>query len=295
MQTTKKRQNGLLTIELFIFALVLIACSAGQTTPDINTVTTLPALTPTLTVTKAAISTTSLLTTPVTTSPSQPTATLTLFSPTPFPIGYPALPADYSLRWLKGTPCSVPCWEGITPGVTSLQDAIQLLKQNPLVRTISILTETIDGESYVLWDWINAEPGGQAYYDPKSSNKIIDNVRPNYVKKLLKLSDVIQAFGEPEYVIATYSRGAETTAHFYELYFSYVSKGFSLESSTDGGTSMPLLSSEIYVGQPGFYVPTKDFTQLKARGVIAWQGFKDFNFYCRNPDHPEQLCAEPKK
>ncbi len=295
MQTTKKRQNGLLIIELLVLALFLTACSSTSPTPATNASTNSTALALPTTATKSATSVFSSITTVVTTSPPLPTATLNLFSATPFPIGYPTMPVDYSSRWLKGVPCGVPCWEGITPGVTPLEDAIQLLKQNSLVRTISIFTKTLNGESYVLWDWINANPGGQAYYDPKSSNKVINSIRPNYATELLTLSDVIEAFGEPEYIIATYSRGAETTAHFYDLYFSYVTKGFSLEASTNGRTYTPSLNPGMYVEQPSFFVPTKNLAQIKAKGAIAWQGFKDFSFYCRDPDHPDQLCTEPKK
>ncbi|HSQ18189.1 MAG TPA: hypothetical protein VLM83_10855, partial [Anaerolineales bacterium] len=39
-------------------------------------------------------------------------------------------------RWISGTPCAPPCWEGITPGQTSADEAIEILISNPMITNV---------------------------------------------------------------------------------------------------------------------------------------------------------------
>ena len=201
-----------------------------------------------------------------------------------------SLSNDWQIRWLQGVPCSPPCWEGITPGATTAQQAISILKKNVLFEPSSIITRELKSSSYVVWYLMNGKEGGEAYYGSKSSNTVITSIRPIFDTSY-KLKDIIQLYGEPEYVVATYSRGVETAAHFYDLSFSYVTKGFTLQSNTNGSVTMPTLSPEMYVKNPTFFVAIKNLKDFKPYSAVAWQGFEDFNFYCREPDHPDKPCT----
>jgi hypothetical protein len=52
------------------------------------------------------------------------------------------VPPGYAKRWLTGNPCAVPCWEGVTPGHTTVADAIKILNQNPGIIAGSVITDT---------------------------------------------------------------------------------------------------------------------------------------------------------
>ncbi len=71
-------------------------------------------------------------------------------------------------RWLQGTPCEAPCWEGITIGQTTIGEAMPLLRENDLVNPESVRLvhtlcghgpEEIPGSRRLVWDWGPA-PGG---------------------------------------------------------------------------------------------------------------------------------------
>ncbi|HYF63788.1 MAG TPA: NHL repeat-containing protein, partial [Herpetosiphonaceae bacterium] len=102
--------------------------------------------------------------------------------PLPDPQGVALLPArltdqewiELGRRWLRGEPCAAPCWEGVTPGVTTVGAALDLLKRSPLIDPASVgVFELIDGgneaviEAFVSWTWIgNDYDGGKAAFKP---------------------------------------------------------------------------------------------------------------------------------
>ena len=45
---------------------------------------------------------------------------------------------ELNARWLSGTPCRPPCWEGVIPGKTSVQEAFDILSANPLFTQVEI-------------------------------------------------------------------------------------------------------------------------------------------------------------
>jgi hypothetical protein len=212
------------------------------------------------------------------------------------PVSKGPVPSDWQSRWLKGIPCKVPCWEGITPGKTTTLQAVALLKQSPIIDAASVKIRYSNAiERGVVWEWADATPGqgGELGYYPESDKSVIDYIRPFYPhkKSFLTLGSVMQVYGNPEYVIARFSRGAETTNLFYQLTF-YYRQGFIIEASDNGFTSMLELSPNMYVENPEFSAASEDSSNSKLpQGAIAWQGFKDFKFYCRNPDYPDKLCS----
>jgi DNA-binding beta-propeller fold protein YncE len=79
--------------------------------------------------------------------------------------------AALSTRWLRGEPCAAPCWEGITPGVTTVGEALDLLKRSPLIDPESVFVAELTSnaapfvEHYLSWRWIgNDYAGGQATF-----------------------------------------------------------------------------------------------------------------------------------
>ncbi|HEY1014372.1 MAG TPA: hypothetical protein VGE07_16785 [Herpetosiphonaceae bacterium] len=77
--------------------------------------------------------------------------------------------------WLRRDPCAAPCWEGITPGVTTVEEALEQLRQSPLIDPDSVQVYQIDSslaarDSFVIqWQWVGRDvlgfhilPGGEA-------------------------------------------------------------------------------------------------------------------------------------
>ncbi len=68
------------------------------------------------------------------------------------------IPNDsHALRAFFAAPdhCAMPCWAGIRPGVTRLDEAIQLLQQHPWVGHLSLEGELASGKTSALiwWHW----------------------------------------------------------------------------------------------------------------------------------------------
>jgi sugar lactone lactonase YvrE len=86
-----------------------------------------------------------------------------------------------SSAWLNGQPCRAPCWEGITPGTTTVGQALNLLSQHPLIdpSSVAVLSARdvqgnhgFDPANYpdvVVWSWVGASGsgsyGGTIYFD----------------------------------------------------------------------------------------------------------------------------------
>ncbi|MBN1284290.1 MAG: hypothetical protein JXB47_02725 [Anaerolineae bacterium] len=67
----------------------------------------------------------------------------------------PAFPVDASL--LTGEPCAPPCWQGLKPGVTALQEVRAFLENSPFVADWREAAAPADGALYA-WDWAAPEP-----------------------------------------------------------------------------------------------------------------------------------------
>lgn len=242
------------------------------------TATATPALTSATT--RAVISPRAVLTTPAATTvlPS-PTATSSV------------LPQDWQTRWLKNIPCRAPCWEGITPGLTTIDQAIKLLTQNPLVNSKSIkrvdpLPEIPTRFSNIYWD----NKGGMGItgkinFSSQQAVFTVISVSPGFTT-YYKLGDIIRVYGEPDY-ISTSLRDDNGPG---SLHVMWLSHGFILSSSYPKVLDVPTLSSNLLLGGVDggllFFIPTKIedigvWTNMSFKMFVPWQGYKDFYFYCR--------------
>lgn len=88
-----------------------------------------------------------------------------------------SLPNDWSSHWLRGIPCTPPCWEGITPGHSTAHEALTLLQANPLIANASLEISRADPDfGEVVWRWADGQPGGTARFHAQTSNQIIYSI-----------------------------------------------------------------------------------------------------------------------
>ena len=192
------------------------------------------------------------------------------------------LPVDWQKRWLNGVPCSVPCWEGITPGLTTMHDAFTILRQSPLTADVSLRRQGKLGSLH--WNWRSGQEGGWAYFSADDPNEIITDIDPSVGP--MRLGDAIAVFGEPTDVV-TNDVCPVGSVRFYEFSVAYRSRGLKLNRLLD--RSVPMVSSELVVPSISFRDPKMLDSQLNLPGtgskngasakVTPWNGFDDFFAY----------------
>ena len=95
------------------------------------------------------------------------------------------------------SPCAPPCWYGITPGLTSSQEAITALGDIPLVDSTSIETQAARQyhfENQIFWDFLNQGYGGLSL-----KNDIVMEIRLEDVS--IPLEKLVDVFGDPEQMV----------------------------------------------------------------------------------------------
>lgn len=248
---------------VLILILLCLALAACDSSPTINSTAT-------------SFSTFAPTKQPLTTSPPVPTFTPLITKQTS------TAPA-WEYLWLQGNPCFAPCWLGITPGQTHLDDAVKILKQNSFVKTESVKVEN----DRISWSWREGYYEGQAIYDPKSKDHIIISMGAAGYEAQFKLGEIIKVYGEPEYTRASNTGGIPS------IYFYWFLKGFSLGMNGNQFETPPVINPDLFLGKStgGLRLFSERTIQkftinagpdFEINRFVPWQGYKDFSFYCRN-------------
>jgi hypothetical protein len=265
-KSIKLQKNPLFWLLLLCLSVVLAACGSEA---DSNSSQVLAAATATATPVKT-------ITAPTLTK--SPTMTAT------------ASASDWKRRWLQKIPCSAPCWEGITPGKTTVDEAVQILKQLPFV-LLSSLHNTppshIQETGNVYWKWSDNTPQGFLTYTSQLPYTV-DKIGPYSFE--VKLGDVIKAYGNPTHVMA------HTVASF-GIGFYWFDKGFAVGVDEKPTGKEPVVDGSLVVGYITFFTPTTreqwvKNSIFKPDQFISWQGYKDFQFYCTQ-SRKIQKCLPP--
>ena len=196
------------------------------------------------------------------------------------PIYTPRPTTDYN-RWLRKQPCAAPCWEGITPGVTTYKDAQKLLEQNS-----SFIKVELHLPDEITWKWAGMDYGGRVGFDAWAKMPTIQFISVSLLPKPAKLKDVLTTFGNPSHVGVAVEPGTDIGSGLaYSMYLYYVPSGFYLILGESGNAIFvkPSISPESEIENVIFFAPT--MKGLKATNIranpIPWQGTFDFDVYCK--------------
>lgn len=198
---------------------------------------------------------------------------------------------SWQLRWLNDIPCQLPCFEGITPGVTPGEQISNILSRDSAVNPKSVKTFSSGSLSSISWVWAEGGGGGEVYYPVGSIKAPVYSIRVSYPSDY-QLKEIINKFGEPDYVFARRYLG-DGAGYVYGVEFIYTLKGFLIESS-DKPSQKPDLRpemavSDLYVFPAGSKLEYLGDSYVK--GAQPWQGFKDFDYYCREEALPDKPCT----
>jgi hypothetical protein len=196
---------------------------------------------------------------------------------------------DAKQLWIQGSPCFVPCWEGVTPGKSTKQDAVDIWKDNSLFRKVAIYnSEHYAGVGTIKFELntISSVFRGNALFTTSEKIEYIDSiVLVNSYD--ISLDELIQSFGPPDDVIAAilpnYSDASEKE---WILNIIWILKGFAftqhnvgLYPQIDGHSRLPIIT----FFSPGVEGFRKTGLATDTKGdyypLIPWHGFDKFEGY----------------
>jgi hypothetical protein len=102
----------------------------------------------------------------------------------------PEIPTIWWETWLIQPVCKPPCWQNITPGVTTKDEAVSILKKMPDI------TITYNVPSGVDWDLVSNKTGGWL----GAQNGIVTSVVLGSAYDNLTLETVVASYGYPNFV-----------------------------------------------------------------------------------------------
>ena len=110
---------------------------------------------------------------------------------TAMPSATPENSPDWWVSWLAQPVCKPPCWQNITPGITTFDEALSILKKTPGV------TITYKSKNGLDWRWSKQE-GGTLYASQEAT--VEGFWIANKLDNKLLFKTIVGTYGEPEYV-----------------------------------------------------------------------------------------------
>jgi hypothetical protein len=110
---------------------------------------------------------------------------------TPTPLNAPEISSIWS-TWLTQTECKPPCWQNITPGITTKDEAVSILEK------MSDTTITYDTKSGVDWQFgLTKDEGGWL----GAQDGIVNFIVLSAVNSERTLEEVVASYDYPSYVV----------------------------------------------------------------------------------------------
>lgn len=170
-------------------------------------------------------------------------------------IGYRESVTDRSL--FTGRPCAPPCWQGIIPGETTAEEALQILQSSPYVKKRSV-EETGSRALGGIWVYWKASSGG-----------VVIGLRDGLVHEIalntpyrLTLGEVVEEFGPPEALVLYQAGLPEHPRWGISIYYPATGMEFAVEPA--GSFRAPSLSPQNKQNGVRFVAPRSSLEGLLA-------------------------------
>ncbi len=178
---------------------------------------------------------------------------------------------------VDGDPCGAPCWQGITPGVTSWNEALTILEDNSRLTNFQVEELEAEGGGTILratWEQRRGPTCCQMFSEDGQTVSILFlQVAPR-----MRLGEVIQTHGEPAYAI-----GSEFSDEQAVMNLIYPDKQMVVYAFVEGPEGALSETSEIVAV---LYMNAAEMVRLvSSNNLHAWQGYAPYSTYA--PDSTE--------
>ena len=145
--------------------------------------------------------------------------------------------------------CELPCWYGIVPGRTSIDQAVNILHTITFIESDSIKRVNVGGSTDVSWRF-TANAFGHVIF--KDDTLIKMSIAPTG----LLLGDVIEQIGEPDTISAGYEP-AEIVSYSLTLYYPHKGIVVRVLDEVKGDLTEPQrITQDLNVSEIQLFVPT---------------------------------------
>ena len=180
---------------------------------------------------------------------------------------------SWTTRWLTAPACQPPCWENITPGATTMEEAIKIVVQIPGVELTWL--PTMDGateaEKSLQWEF---GPSGYGWVGAESGQEIVSEIHLGAGEKQLLLGDVIAAYGNPSTVVKGSCHGGIVGGSTCIYSIVYPDRGMELDIGIHEYQKVDV-QADTEVSGIYFYPLTGE--RLDALGKV-WSGYGQYDF-----------------
>lgn len=170
---------------------------------------------------------------------------------------------------IDGEPCSAPCWRGITPGETTWRDARTILEDDPTLADIKIESQEESEEVAATFQRVDGIPCCLLYSE---NGKMVDQMLFQLAPDI-KLSQVLETHGDPEYLSLSEVSGDQAAVALY--YPELQAIVYAFVAGKEQGALSP--DSEIFAM---LYVREEDVDLvIENSSLYAWEGYGTYLEY----------------
>lgn len=184
----------------------------------------------------------------------------------------PAARHAWVTKWLENPACLPPCWEGITPGVTTITETFSILQKMPGVSK----TENTRGKlTGIPIRWYFNQSGGEGLVSEDEHGRVAWIELSLAYEQLLTVGEVIPSYSSPSHVQAS-------SLHIGNcgLYIIYMERGLVLYTTLPVHNEKVLLSPQTRVDKL-YFIPPGDENFLRfaksSYTIDEWKGYGSYS------------------
>jgi hypothetical protein len=209
-------------------------------------------------------------------------------SPVPTTVPEPPYRTAETLRleWLQPSDCDQPCWEGISIGEMTRDEAIEWLMDKSY--EVSTQSGWVQAQFNYLTNHGVTKNGVSLESKTLGGDAPITGIIVGFPST--KLGEVITLIGEPSHLLVWKDPAPHSDEVFWEIHVIWLEQGLDLYRS--GVHEPPNITEDLRLVTLSYFFPTREgYNEVSPNGDFfrEWEGYRNFSFY----DATEEVMNAP--